>query len=141
MNSIENRWHQAELDFLIAKYPLPGWTVQAIQMALPGQRRTVEAIKRKAAYLQLSRLRRGAVEEIRGRMVEDIYDMCVLDYTAERMARELATQYRIPVSQDLVGRLMRERLNPCTYRCWLQRHHERQVRGQKRGWETTRRAA
>lgn len=141
MRTIDNSWDRPELEFLIEKYPLPGWTVKQIQLALPGQRRTRAAIARKAAYLQLSKLRRDNLEAIRTRMVEDIYDMCVLDYTLERMAQELATQYRMPVSEDLVGRLMRERLNPCTYRCWLQRFHERLVRGQSRGWATTRRVA
>lgn len=141
MNLIDNRWQQPELNFLIDHYPLPGWTVREIQLALPGRRRTVEAIKRKAAYLELSRMRRDNLEETRTRMVEDIYDMCVLDYTIARMAAELTSQYRMPVGEDLVSRLMRERLNSCTYRCWLQRAPERLARGQVLGWETTRRAA
>ncbi|WP_110665161.1 hypothetical protein [Salinicola halophilus] len=141
MSRSDNRWHRPELDFLAAKYPLPGWTVTEIQLALPGQRRTRAAIARKAAYLELGKLRRDNVEAIRARMVEDIYDMCVLDYTAGRMAEELTTQYRMPVGEDLVGQLMRERLNACTYRCWLQRYPDRLARGHVRGWETTRRAA
>lgn len=66
--------------------------------------------------------------------------MCVFDYTLARMAAELTSQCRMPVGEDLVGCLMRERLNACTYRCWLQRSPERLVRGQVRDWETTRRA-
>nr|WP_299241435.1 hypothetical protein [uncultured Halomonas sp.] len=141
MNTAFARWSRQELDFLATHYVIPEWSLRMIQRRKPGLRRTLGAIHRQARYLGLVPLRAAAIAAYREAMIDDVYDMAVLDYTGVEIAHQLSAQYGITVSSKWVIETLRKRIHPSVYRNWARRSAERRSRYVANSWVKRRRAA